>query len=114
MNFKFKVGQTVQSPFGVVKIINRWKGRDSIFYDIKYIRTKNNIHSTATWTFEEHEMAGFTSGGVAHYEDDAVEIINIEEVDNELIATISVWIQIKLNDKFYSFQKQFKEKLDLV
>ncbi len=110
-DFKFRIGQTVYSPFGVVKIIYRWHGKSSTFYDVKFIAKKDDEVFTKTYTFEEYEMASFESGGVAAHEDDAVEMLSIKEIDGELIATFSVWIQIKIGDQFYSLEKQFQEKL---
>jgi hypothetical protein len=109
--FKFRIGQTVHSPFGVVKIIDRWRNNSSTFYDVKFISYKDDVLVTKTWTSEEFELTPFTAGGVAKDSDDAAQLVSIEEIDGDLIATISVWFRIKIDDDFYITEKQFQNKL---
>jgi hypothetical protein len=113
--FKFRVGQTVHSPFEVVKIIRRWVGsKGNIFYDVKYMRNKkeeSQLPITRTWTFEEPELHPFTRGGVADNQDDAIHL-DYRMIDGEWIATVSVWIQAEIDGEMYAIEKQFKEKLN--
>ncbi len=114
-DFKFRIGQTVLSPFGVVKIIHRWHGKSSTFYDVEFKETylsrnttkRDGVTSTKTCSLVEHEIEPFEAIGV----DDVVEMISIEEIGGELIATFSVGIQVKIDDKIYSLNKKFQEKL---
>lgn len=105
-DFKFRVGQTVYSPFGLVKIISRW-GKESRTYDVKYMKGKK----TETWTFMEEELEPFSRGGVASNDDDAVEWIEVVKVDEDLIATFSVWVKIEIDGEIYTVEKTFKEFL---
>lgn len=112
MKHKFRVGQTVFSPFGVVKIIARWK---SACYDVKFMRKdkETGVVRTETWTFDENELSAFTAGGVAGNEDDAVSF-DCKKVNGELIGTFKVWVQIEWGSKTYAIQKEFREKLSEV
>lgn len=110
--FKFKIGQTVHSPFGVVKIIHRWHTKKEPLYDVKYMKEKDDIVRTQTWTFGESEMDQFTNGGVAYFDDDdATEIIQIKKIKGEYFVIFSVWIETKLEGKTYAIEKKYKEKL---
>lgn len=113
---EFKVGQTVYSPFGTVKIIHAWKKAKT--YDVKFLTNKPHpmqgdigVH-TETWTFDEHELTAFSAGGVAFPEDDALQIINVERVDGKYIATFSVWIKVEIDGKICSLHKKFKKVLE--
>lgn len=107
-DFKFRIGQTVGSPYGIVKIIDRW-GKSSIFYDVRFRTSIDGELRGTTWTFEEHEMTPFSISELV--DDNAVELIDVEEVDGDLIATFSVWIKVKIEGDFFFVEKQFKEKL---